>query len=452
MSHSDQDTIAAIATAPGKGGVGIVRISGKLALPIAEQICDKPLTAARAGYRKFSLRDKAIDEGIALFFPNPHSFTGEDVVELQAHGGPVILNMLVEACVNLGARLARAGEFSERAFLNDRLDLAQAEAIADLIDANTQTAALAAVRSLDGEFSKHINYLQTRLTELRVFVEAAIDFPEEEIDFLQDKELSARISDFQSLLSETIKEARRGALINEGAQITIIGRPNAGKSSLMNRLAQRDIAIVTDIAGTTRDSIEQQIEVAGAPVTLVDTAGLNDSPDQVEEIGIERSKSHAKQSDLLLVLFDSQASELETPEQLLGQYAEVIQPDKPTLYLANKVDLSGLKPGVQEEHSNVIGISATTGIGINELMQSIESSLGLDACEPAFSARSRHLISLNQASSVMRVAVTDFNEHKSGELFAEDLRSAQLALSEITGSLSADDLLGEIFSGFCIGK
>lgn len=452
MGHLAEDTIVAIATAPGKGGVGIVRISGEHALSIAEQICNKPLAGSRACYRKFSFEYRQIDEGIALYFPAPHSFTGEDVVELQAHGGPIILKILVETCVRLGARTARAGEFSERAFLNDKMDLTQAEAIADLIDAGTQTAALAAIRSLDGEFSKRIDQLQLQLTELRVYVEAAIDFPEEEIDFLIDEELSNRILAFQSLLLSTTREAKRGALINEGAKIAIIGRPNAGKSSLMNRLSQRDIAIVTDIAGTTRDSIEQQINIGGAPVTLVDTAGLNDSPDQVEKLGIERSKYHAQQSDLILVLFDSQASKLETPEKLLGQYFELIPADKPTLYVANKIDLSGLPAGSQGERSDLVGISATSGAGVEVLFQQIEQLLDLSNNEPAFSARSRHLLALEKASKVMQNAVSGFSTHKSGELFAEDLRAAQQTLSDITGSLSSNDLLGEIFSGFCIGK
>ena len=452
MSNSNQDTIAAIATAPGKGGIGIVRLSGPLALSIAGEVCQKPLVANRACFRKFSFDQTQIDEGIAIYFPGPHSFTGEDVVELQAHGGPVILKVLTEACISLGARAARAGEFSERAFLNDRMDLTQAEAIADLINAGTKAAARAAVRSLDGEFSKHINKLQLQLTELRVFVEAAIDFPEEEIDFLLDDELQARVADLENLLSTTIRDAKRGAMINEGAKIAIVGRPNAGKSSLINRLTQRDVAIVTEIAGTTRDSIEQRIEIGGAPITLVDTAGLNDSPDQVEKLGIDRSKLHAEESDMLLVLFDSHASKLESPEQLLGQYAKIISTDKPTLYVANKIDLSGLKPGVQKESSNVIGVSANTGSGIDALFQSIENQLDLGSGEPAFSARSRHIISLKRASGALQEAVSNFKAQNSGELFAEDLRAVQLTLSEITGNLSADDLLGEIFSGFCIGK
>lgn len=455
MSHSDQDTIAAIATAPGKGGVGIVRLSGANALSIADQICHKPLKPRTAGYRIFSDKTNKIDEGIALYFPGPNSFTGEDVVELQGHGGPVILNLLVNACIEYGARPARPGEFSERAFLNDRMDLAQAEAIADLIDAGTETAARAASRSLEGVFSQRINELQKQLTELRVFVEAAIDFPEEEIDFLQDEELKRRIDLLHQLLQETSLEAKRGALINEGAKIAIIGRPNAGKSSLMNALARRDIAIVTDIAGTTRDSIEQQVELCGVPITLVDTAGLNDTPDQVERIGIERSRAQAEDADLLLVVIDSAETTVLTEQsikEILGEFSDILGNDKPIVYVANKIDLSQLNAGLQPGESNLVGISATTGAGVDSLLQCLQNTLELGSEEPAFSARSRHLAALKQSSTGFSEAVEKFELHSSGELFAEDLRAVQQALSEITGSLSADDLLGEIFSNFCIGK
>ncbi|MCL4167577.1 UNVERIFIED_CONTAM: hypothetical protein GTU68_066213, partial [Idotea baltica] len=279
----------------------------------------------------------------------------------------------------------------------------------------------------------------------RVFVEAAIDFPEEEIDFLQDEELQHRINEFKTLLVETVKEATRGTLVNEGAKIAIVGRPNAGKSSLMNMLARRDIAIVTDIAGTTRDSIEQQIEINGIPVTLVDTAGLNDAPDQVEQIGIERSKAQAENADLLLVLIDS----IEHPK--FGIEVAVSQ-DRPTIYAANKIDISGRNPGVDQHNTDLVNLSANTGDGIDELLSLIQEKLELGSEEPAFSARTRHLISLKQASSQLSDAVKKFHTHMSGELFAEDLRTVQIALSDITGSLSADDLLGEIFSSFCIGK
>lgn len=457
MSHTEADTIAAVATAPGRGGIGIIRLSGKEALRIGSEICTKPLSPKIANFSFFQHQNDKIDEGIAIYFPGPKSFTGEDVVELQAHGGPTVLKMLMSACTDLGARAARPGEFSERAFLNDRMDLTQAEAIADLIDAGTEAAARAATRSLDGAFSRQINLLQTRLNELRVFVEAAIDFPEEEIDFLQDQALIKRIEDFQHLLSDTIQEARRGALINEGARIAILGRPNAGKSSLMNLLARKDIAIVTDIAGTTRDSIEQQIDIQGVPVTLIDTAGLNDAPDQIEAIGIERSRTQAENADLLLVLFDSSSLNLEpdhkgSQEKLLGDYASILNTNKPVIYVANKIDLSGLAAGVQEAASDVIGLSATTGAGLDALMETIKTTLDLGTSEPAFSARSRHLDSLKKAQTELNDSVKSFGENASGELFAEDLRKVQTLLSEITGAMSADDLLGEIFSNFCIGK
>ena len=476
--HSDSDTIVAIATAAGKGGVGIVRLSGPKSLEIAVQICGKKLSPRKAIFSSFSNavtnsseptkqnKKEKIDEGIALFFPGPNSFTGEDVVELQAHGGPIVLGLLVDTCIAFGARAAGAGEFSERAFLNDKMDLTQAEAIADLIDASTKTAAKAAARSLEGVFSKRINELQQKLTEIRVFVEAAIDFPEEEIDFLKDQELKNRIGDFQSLLAETKQEATRGALLNEGAKVAIVGRPNAGKSSLMNCLARRDIAIVTDIAGTTRDSIEQKIELNGIPITLVDTAGLNDNPDQVEEIGIQRSKGHAADADLVLIVFDS--SKVEEISQIpsldchqsieqfrtkiLGEFSDIVDASQPTIYVANKIDLSDLPAGKSGSDTSILGISAVSELGIDALLEEIESILDIQASLPLFSARSRHISALNNAADQLQNAVEHFNLHASGELFAEDLRAIQHSLSDITGSISADDLLGEIFSNFCIGK
>lgn len=461
-SHCHSDTIVAIATGQGKGGVGIVRLSGSRSLHIAKQICGKDLDPRTATFSAFSTpsgdKREKIDEGIALFFPGPNSFTGEDVVELQAHGGPIVLSLLVDTCIQLGARSASPGEFSERAFLNDKMDLTQAEAIADLIDASTKTAARAAARSLEGVFSKRVNDLQQKLTEIRVFVEAAIDFPEEEIDFLKDQELQDRIADFQSLLQETSVEASRGAMLNEGAKVAIVGRPNAGKSSLMNCLARRDIAIVTDIAGTTRDSIEQKIELRGIPITLVDTAGLNDNPDQVEEIGIQRSMSHAADADLVLIVFDStQISDSQLDDQnlktnILGEFSEIVHSDQPTIYVANKIDLSQLPSGRHNQDSKLIGLSAKSDIGIDLLLEEIATSLDIYASVPLFSARSRHLTSLNQSTEQLQAAIDHFHLHASGELFAEDLRTIQHSLSDITGSISADDLLGEIFSNFCIGK
>ena len=468
MSRTDSDvvvnpdatTIVAIATGAAKGGIGIVRLSGDQAKSIAEKICGKSLTPRLATYRAFSDgtdKNDNIDEGIALYFPRPHSFTGEDVVELQAHGGPVILSMLVEACVGLGARIAKPGEFSERAFLNDRIDLSQAEAIADLIDASSTAAVKAASRSLGGVFSKRIAQLQLQLTDIRVFVESALDFPEEEIDFLQDRELQDRMHMFSQLITETMHEAKRGALVNEGAKIAIIGRPNAGKSSLMNCLARRDVAIVTDVAGTTRDSIEQQIELQGVPVTLVDTAGLNDLPDQVEQIGIERSKQQAQDADLLLVLFDNveftdsnEQTNTDLSTSLLGDFDHMVDQHASVIYVGNKIDIRPLSKQLKNAH--VIGISALSGAGIDDLIDMIESTLNIDAVEPNFSARSRHVLSLKDAINTFNDATQKFNQHKSGELFAEDLRVIQTTLSEITGSISADDLLGEIFSNFCIGK
>jgi len=459
MSIPSEDTIAAIATPPGRGGIGIIRLSGSKALEIGETLSNKNLTPRYAHFAQFKLSEQFIDEGLILFFPAPNSFTGEDVIELQGHGGPVVQKMLMEACLKLGARMAAPGEFSQRGFLNDRMDLAQAEAIADLIDAGTEAGVRAANRSLQGVFSKSIDNLQEKLTHIRVFIEAAIDFPEEEIDFIGESDILEQILSAQKSIENLLEEARHGVLVQEGARIAIIGRPNAGKSSLLNLLARKEIAIVTDIAGTTRDAIEQHIDLDGIPVTFVDTAGLNDAPDQVEKIGIERTKLKAEDADIILFVFDACAHSellrkdlsvsgfLDTSE-ILGSYESILATERPVIYVANKIDLIE-KPVFDK---SICCISATQEQGLTELIQAIKSHLNLSEREPQFSARARHVNALQQCLKQTKDALISYNSHQNAELLAEDLRHSQKYLSDITGDLSADDLLGEIFSSFCIGK
>lgn len=450
MPINTDNTIAAIATPPGRGGIGIIRLSGDKAKKIGEQLSGLAFKPRYAHYARFHLEDAFIDEGLVLFFPGPNSFTGEDVVELQGHGGPQVQKMLLDACLSLGARLANPGEFSQRAFLNDRMDLTQAEAIADLIDAGTETAVRTANRSLQGVFSEKINELQEQLTHIRVFIEAAIDFPEEEIDFIGESDILDQINAAQNSLQELLIEARQGQLIREGARIAIIGRPNAGKSSLINQLARQEVAIVTDIAGTTRDTLEASIDLKGIPVTFIDTAGLNQDPDQVEKIGIERTFAKADDADILLFVFDAVTDTGDNLKTILGEYADILDTDKPIIYLANKTDLNSIKTDVKNK--SVLAVSAKTGEGIDQLIDQIKTALDLTEQEPSFSARTRHVQSLNACLEQIKEAVTTFNTHKTAELLAEDMRQAQKYLSEITGDFRADDLLGEIFSNFCIGK
>ena len=448
------DTIAAIATPPGKGAVGIIRLSGPKALDIGTALTSKTKLKPRyAHFAQFTLEQVFIDEGLILFFPGPHSFTGEDVVELQGHGGPVVQKMLLEACLKLGARMANPGEFSQRGFLNDRMDLSQAEAIADLIDAGTEAGVRAAHRSLQGVFSNRIDALQEELTQIRVFIESAIDFPEEEIDFIGESDILDQIASAKSRIEELLIEAKRGVLVQEGARIAIIGRPNAGKSSLLNQLARKDIAIVTEIAGTTRDAIEHYIDLDGIPATFVDTAGLNDSPDQVEKIGIQWTQLKAEDADILLFVFDASLhpdvckGELPAAD-ILGDYQQILDTDKPVIYVANKIDLINDANFDQ----TVCPVSATREQGISELIQTIRATLNLDEREPEFSARTRHVSALQNCLNQTEEALTHYRCHHNAELMAEDLRHSQKHLSEITGGFSADDLLGEIFSSFCIGK
>ena len=450
MTSLDRDTIAAIATASGKGGIGIVRLSGANALAIGEAITKKKLSPRTATFSIFSDVCGAIDEGVALYFASPASFTGEDVVELQGHGGTQVLNLVLQACLQHGARLARAGEFSERAFLNNKLDLAQAEAIADLIDAGSAQAARNAVHSLQGEFSRAIHALVEQLLQLRLYVEAALDFPEEEIDFLADKAVSAQLSAVVVAAENVRREAKQGAVIRDGLQVVIAGKPNAGKSSLLNALAGRDTAIVTDIAGTTRDVLREHIAIDGLPLHIIDTAGLRDSDDLVEQEGIRRAWAEIEQADVVLLLVDSSQTTETQPDILWRDMSLHAQPAVPTLVVQNKIDVSGL-PARSEQH--VVSLSAKTGAGIALLRAQLHQLAGLtEAGETRFSARARHVDALQRAAVLLQQTQQRFHATGAGELLAEDLKLAQQYLGEITGNVSSDELLGRIFGSFCIGK
>ncbi|WP_024461779.1 tRNA uridine-5-carboxymethylaminomethyl(34) synthesis GTPase MnmE [Marinimicrobium sp. LS-A18] len=454
MSLTPTDTIAAIATATGRGGVGIIRLSGPQARAIGEQITAQPLKPRHAHYLPFlNTQGEALDQGIALFFPGPHSFTGEDVVELQGHGGPVILDWLLRSACERGARLARPGEFSERAFLNDKLDLAQAEAIADLIDASSEQAARSALHSLQGAFSHKVNELVEALIALRIYVEAAIDFPEEEIDFLSDGKVAGDLADIRQRLDAVFAQARQGTLLRDGMNVVIAGKPNAGKSSLLNALSGRDSAIVTHIEGTTRDVLREHIHIDGMPLHIIDTAGLRDTPDEVEKIGVERAWQEIHRADRILLLVDSQSTEVTDPAALWPEFVQQLpDPGKLTL-IRNKIDLTGEPEGRRQEHPVCLAISAASGAGVEALKQHLKSVMGFeDAGESTFTARRRHLDALERARTALENGWEQLQLHAAGELLAEDLRQAQECLSEITGQFTPDDLLGRIFSSFCIGK
>jgi len=449
------DTIAAIATPPGQGGVGIVRISGPQALQIAQSISRLQPRPRHAHYGTLWHGDQALDQGLSLFFPGPHSFTGEDVLELQGHGGPVVLDLLLKACFDAGARPARPGEFSERAFLNDKLDLAQAEAIADLIEASSEQAARNALHSLQGAFSTRVHELTEALIGLRIYVEAAIDFPEEEIDFLADGHVLAQLQEIRGRLRQVQREAGQGALLRDGMTVVIAGRPNAGKSSLLNALAGKESAIVTDIAGTTRDILREHIQIDGMPLHIIDTAGLRATEDQVERIGVERAMHAIADADRILLMVDASQPEAGNPEQLWPEFL-VSPPDpaKVTLVL-NKIDLVDGSVGQEQaaDGSVMLRLSARSGAGITELREHLKSCMGYSQTnESLFSARRRHLEALEEAGNLLEHGYQQLTVMGAGELLAEDLRMAQQALGNITGEFSADDLLGRIFSSFCIGK
>jgi tRNA modification GTPase len=448
------DTIAALATPPGRGGVGIIRVSGPACRKIAEAMIGHCPAPRYAHYGPFRGPEGNIDEGIAMLFHGPHSFTGEDVLELQGHGGPIIMDMLLERCVALGARLARPGEFSERAFLNDKLDLAQAEAIADLIDATSRSAAENAVRSLQGEFSKRVSALVQRLIELRVYVEAAIDFPEEEIDFLADGHVAQHLKSIQQTLTSVRQAAGQGALMREGMSVVIAGRPNAGKSSLLNALTEQDTAIVTDIAGTTRDVLREHIHIDGMPLHIIDTAGLRDTPDAVEKIGVARAWAEIEKADRVLLLVDASTTASTDPMAIWPEFVARL-PDQQRLTLVrNKIDTSAEPAGLDASTTPpTVRLSAKTGEGVDNLKAHLKAIMGFAATtEGRFSARRRHLDALDRAMVALDTGSAQLDGYGAGELLAEDLRDAQQALGEITGEFSADDLLGEIFGSFCIGK
>lgn len=438
------DTIAAVATAPGRGGVGIVRVSGPRVCDIAQGLIGRLPVPRRAGYAHFrDERGAVIDSGIALYFPGPHSYTGEDVLELQGHGGPVVLDLLLQRALALGARLARPGEFTERAFLNDKLDLAQAEAVADLIAATSVAAARAAQRSLEGEFSRRIQTLVEAVIHLRMYVEAAIDFPEEDIDFLSDGRVAAELTEIRAQLDALLTTAQQGCLLREGAHVVIAGKPNAGKSSLLNALAQRETAIVTDVPGTTRDVLREHIHIDGLPLHIMDTAGLRDAADAVERIGIERARAEMERADHILLVVEDGA-QTERPSGL---------PRKPLTIVRNKIDITGRTPGCArvDEHWEV-ALSARSGAGLDELKAHLKEALGYRGGESSFLARRRHLQALEHAAAAFARGRDALISARAGEVLAEELREAQKHLSEITGEFTSGDLLGRIFSNFCIGK
>ncbi|WP_299871001.1 tRNA uridine-5-carboxymethylaminomethyl(34) synthesis GTPase MnmE [uncultured Cocleimonas sp.] len=440
------DTIAAIATPSGRGGVGIIRISGPSVRDMAVDILGSLPPPFKASHRLFKDADQeTLDDGVAIFFPSPNSFTGEDVLELQGHGGQIVLDMVLKRCLELGSRIAKPGEFSERAFLNDKLDLTQAEAIADLIDSGSEQAARSALRSLQGEFSSSIDSLLIKMIEMRVYVEAALDFPEEEIDFLADKKVLERLQAIKDQLTEITYKAKQGSLLRSGLNLVIIGEPNAGKSSLLNALSGNDTAIVTDIAGTTRDVLHESINLDGMPIHLVDTAGLRDSDDPVEKIGIERAWKAVEKADIALLLLGD--------THLSTKSDEIVKklPDSlPLLIVQNKIDLNSKDAG---KDGDMINISAKYNLGIDILKEELKERMGYqNNNEGIFIARRRHLQALERTQEFVDNAEMQLTEFNAGELMAEELRLAQDELSQITGKFTSDDLLGEIFSSFCIGK
>lgn len=470
--------IVAIATAPGRGAVGIVRVSGAQLAPVISAICGRPLAPRQASYLPFrDAQGQVIDQGLAIYFPAPHSYTGEDVLELQAHGGPVVLQLLLARCLEAGAalnpatgqpwlpqlRVAQPGEFTERAFLNDKIDLAQAEAIADLIDASTETAARSAARSMSGEFSQAVNTLLEQLIHLRMLVEATLDFPEEDIDFLQQADAQGQLQRLQATLAGVMQRATQGAILREGIKVVIAGQPNVGKSSLLNALAGAELAIVTPIAGTTRDKVSQLIQIEGVPLHVVDTAGLREALDEIEKIGIERAWGEIESADAVLFLHDltrqdaldsnpDTALYLADEAALARALLEKLPGNTPVIDVWNKSDSA--PAGVLEQLKSGVLISARTGAGLQALREKLLQVVGWQAApEGVFMARERHVRALHQVQAQLLTAHAQLHAvHPALDLLAEDLRQAQLHLSEITGAFSSDDLLGEIFSRFCIGK
>ncbi|MDR2091801.1 MAG: tRNA uridine-5-carboxymethylaminomethyl(34) synthesis GTPase MnmE [Azoarcus sp.] len=447
--------IAAIATPPGRGGVGIVRISGTGLAPLATALTGKTPAPRHATLASFKAADgSAIDKGLLLHFPAPGSFTGEDVLELHGHGGPVVMNLLLARCLELGARLAEPGEFTRRAFLNGKLDLAQAEAVADLIDASTAAAAKSAMRSLQGGFSRAIHALVAELTDLRMLVEATLDFPEEEIDFLEQADAFGRVARLDEHLAQVRAKAKQGKLLQAGLSVVLIGQPNVGKSSLLNRLAGDDIAIVAPIPGTTRDALKSAIQIRGIPLHIVDTAGLRAPGDEIEKIGIARTWKAIQDADLALLLLDARAGLTDDDLTILGRLPGKL----PRFIVRNKIDLSGESPRrytqtVAGAETATLSLSAKTGQGMTLLETALLESAGWQDTEDTFTARARHLQAIETAAEHLSAARHELETASPAlELFAENLRLAQNALSAITGEFTSDDLLGAIFGRFCIGK
>ena len=465
-AFSQQTTIAAQATAPGRGGVGIIRVSGPEAKHVAQAILGKVPEVRKAEYLPFLDENKQVlDQGIALYFKAPNSFTGEDVIEFQGHGGPVILDMLLKAILALpNVQMAKPGEFSEQAFLNDKLDLTQAEAIADLINSSSEQAARSALHSLQGDFSKLVHEMVDSIIHLRMYVEAAIDFPEEEIDFLADKKVVSDLKAIIERVEKVRKQAQQGSLIREGMRVVIAGRPNAGKSSLLNALSGKKSAIVTDIAGTTRDVLAEQIHIDGMPLHIIDTAGLRESTDTVEQIGIERAWQEIKQADRVLLMVDAseQHTILENEQDIKSLYPEFFEqlPEHIGLTLVrNKADKIAIETGLsefidnQQQQHSVITLSAKTGEGVNSLKEHLKAIMGYQgSTEGGFMARRRHLVALERAHNHLLTGLDQLESYVAGEILAEELRICQQELDQITGEFTSDDLLGKIFTSFCIGK
>ena len=451
-----KETIVAQATAPGRGGIGILRVSGPLATEVAQAVLGKCPKPRMADYLPFKDADGTIlDQGIALYFKSPNSFTGEDVLELQGHGGQVVLDLLLKRILQIdGIRLARPGEFSEQAFLNDKLDLAQAEAISDLIDATSEQAARSALKSLQGEFSKKVNELVESVIYLRTYVEASIDFPDEEIDFLADGKIEANLRGIINQLEAVRSEAKQGSILREGMKVVIAGRPNAGKSSLLNALAGREAAIVTDIAGTTRDVLREHIHIDGMPLHIIDTAGLRDATDEVERIGISRAWTEIEQADRIILMLDSSDPESADLSKVRSEFLAKLPTTLPITIVRNKIDLNGEQASESEEDGyQMISLSAQTHDGIQLLRDHLKQAMGFQTgMEGGFLARRRHLDALEKAAEHLQIGLVQLTEFHAGELLAEELRLVQTYLSEITGEFTSDDLLGNIFSSFCIGK
>ncbi|MCK0507469.1 tRNA uridine-5-carboxymethylaminomethyl(34) synthesis GTPase MnmE [Aromatoleum anaerobium] len=442
------DTIAAVATAPGRGGIGVVRVSGAALAPFARALTGRLPEPRHAAFTPFvDAGGKPIDEGILLYFPAPHSFTGEDVIELQGHGGPVVLQLVLARCLELGARLAEPGEFSRRAFLNGKMDLAQAEAVADLIEASTVAAARSAVRSLSGAFSDEMHRLTDALIDLRMLVEATLDFPDEDVEFLENARALERLDAIRVKLEGVLERARQGALLRSGMNVVLVGQPNVGKSSLLNCLAGDERAIVTDIAGTTRDAVRETIAIEGIPIHVIDTAGLRETADPVERLGVERTWREIARADVILRIVDARVGPQPGDEAIDAALPEGVE----RITIFNKIDLCGLEPArLQRDDGVAIHLSAQLGLGVDLLRSELLRVAGWHAHgDDVVLARERHLVALREA---LTHVVAARSQCGALELFAEELRLAQVSIGEITGEFSSDDLLGVIFSRFCIGK